>query len=253
MPTILTEPIPTAEELANQGRASIARKVAEIMAAVSHVEKRGRNAFHNYDYATEADVVAAIRNEMASRNLVLIPAVTGWEEKEIQARNGVDQVVHARMTMTFVCGDTGAKLVFQWAGAGLDRGEKGLYKAMTGGEKYFLLKTFLLPTGDDPERDDAQGASTQVAAPTVAAGRSPTSPRSDMASSTQINMIWARGKQKGLTEDEIKQTVKVKAGVDHVAEIPKAKVDAVLQGLDEYEQWKATQTEQPQLPVDEKP
>ena len=28
-------------------------------------------------------------------------------------------------------------------------------QAMTGAEKYILLKTFLIPTGDDPEREDA--------------------------------------------------------------------------------------------------
>ena len=34
-------------------------------------------------------------------------------------------------------------------------GDKGLYKAITGANKYFLFKLFQIETGDDPERDTA--------------------------------------------------------------------------------------------------
>lgn len=43
----------------------------------------------------------------------------------------------------------------------MDDADKGLYKAYTGGEKYFLLKNFLLPTGIDPDNsgdDNNQGS-----------------------------------------------------------------------------------------------
>jgi hypothetical protein len=33
------------------------------------------------------------------------------------------------------------------------RVDKGVYKALTGSEKYFLMKAFLIPTGDDPEKE----------------------------------------------------------------------------------------------------
>ena len=38
---------------------------------------------------------------------------------------------------------------------GADTGDKALYKAYTSGVKYFLLKTFLLPTDDDVEQGPA--------------------------------------------------------------------------------------------------
>jgi hypothetical protein len=41
-----------------------------------------------------------------------------------------------------------------WFGSGSDTGDKGLYKAITGGIKYVLNTNFLIPTGDDPEKDD---------------------------------------------------------------------------------------------------
>ncbi len=40
-----------------------------------------------------------------------------------------------------------------WVGQGLDNADKGYYKAYTGAVKYFLMKTFMISTGDDPELD----------------------------------------------------------------------------------------------------
>ena len=48
-------------------------------------------------------------------------------------------------------------MLFRSSGSGNDRsrsgavGDKGIYKAITGANKYALLKTFLLEKGDDPE------------------------------------------------------------------------------------------------------
>lgn len=42
-----------------------------------------------------------------------------------------------------------------WAGYGDDAGDKGIYKAITGGVKYMLMKTFQISTGDDPEGDES--------------------------------------------------------------------------------------------------
>ncbi len=57
-------------------------------------------------------------------------------------------------------------------------GDKGIYKAMTGGLKYALLSLFLIPTTDDPERDALTEPAAKVsndadrpAAPTIPADR----------------------------------------------------------------------------------
>jgi hypothetical protein len=56
---------------------------------------------------------------------------------------------------TWLDGDTGESLPAQtFIGYGADTGDKGVYKAMTGCEKYMLMKTFLISTGDDPESDE---------------------------------------------------------------------------------------------------
>lgn len=129
---------------------SLVKKLAEVMATVGYVKKTGRNTFQNYDYATEADIIASVRQEMANRSLILIPDVikTDWEVGPKQ------KVCTLTVEYTLEDGDSGEKRVFHVIGQGQDNQDKATYKAMTGATKYALMKLFLIPTGDDPEQDD---------------------------------------------------------------------------------------------------
>ena len=49
------------------------------------------------------------------------------------------------------------QIVTLWEGQGVDNGEKGIGKAATYAEKYFILKTFNIPTDkDDPDAYQAK-------------------------------------------------------------------------------------------------
>jgi hypothetical protein len=133
---------------------SLAAKLAEVMAAVERIPKRGRNTFHNYEYATEADIVAAIRKELAERKVILLPAVL--DETRVPVGEKGSHLTTLSLEFEFLDGESGESIRKPWKGYGTDKDDKGGYKAMTGGEKYFLLKTFLIPTGDDPEADKGQ-------------------------------------------------------------------------------------------------
>lgn len=130
------------------------RKLAEVMGEIGYVEKRGRNDFHKYDYVTEADLVEAVRAKLAERHVALIPSVQAISERPYKTDRGKESVVTTvTIAFAFVDGETGAMYRTEWAGQGDDPADKGLYKAYTGAVKYFLMKTFLIPTGDDPEGD----------------------------------------------------------------------------------------------------
>ncbi len=131
---------------------SLVTKLAEVMAAVERIPKRGRNDFHKYDYATEADIVSTVRQELASRHVMLIPEVGAVRREPVGDKGSV--LTTLEMTFTFLDGESSDSITRKWVGCGSDKDDKGIYKAMTGGEKYFLLKTFLMPTGDDPEREE---------------------------------------------------------------------------------------------------
>lgn len=165
-PSILYPP-PTGRALGDLG--ALVKKLAEVMAAVDRIPKRGRNDFHKYDYATEADIVEAVRAELATRSVMLIPQVDDVAREPIGEKGSV--LTTLRMRFAFVDGESGATIERPWVGCGTDKDDKGIYKAMTGAEKYFLLKTFLIPTGDDPEQDDdgkRKGKSLVDAPPKVA-------------------------------------------------------------------------------------
>jgi hypothetical protein len=113
------------------------------MRDVGYVQKRGYNDFHKYSYVTEADILEALRDKMVEHGLVVIPSA--------QVHSNEDGLVLLDMEFTVGDTETGDFAQFKWVGSGHDKGDKGVYKAFTGAQKYFLMKTFLMPTGDDPE------------------------------------------------------------------------------------------------------
>lgn len=136
--------------------AGLVAKLAAVMGAVGRIPKRGHNDFHDYNYATEADIVEAIRTELSTRNVMLIPGIKGHQREPVGDKGST--LTTLSMTFTFLDGDSEEKIERDWIGFGDDKLDKGGYKAMTGAEKYFLLKTFLIPTGDDPEAGKAEEA-----------------------------------------------------------------------------------------------
>lgn len=150
-PDAPTTPAP----VVHPARAALATKLARIMGSVPNIPKNGWNDHFKYAFATEADVSAALQQRFASENIIVLPGATNAR------REGKLTIVD--MTFTVIDGDTGHCELVQWSGNGEDNGDKALWKAITGGVKYFLMKLVLAPTGDDPEATDADGRSTRKA------------------------------------------------------------------------------------------
>lgn len=154
---------------------SLVKKMCEIGASLSFIEKRGKNTFHSYRYATEADLVSAIRLEMFKRNVFLTPSFVSHNREQItrqtKEKTTTTGLTDIMVNWTWRDGDTGETLECLVAGCGEDSGDKGTYKAFTGSEKYLLLKTFLIPTYDDAEQltpADKKALQQRIAAEKVA-------------------------------------------------------------------------------------
>ena len=127
----------------------------EVMCKVGYVQKKDRNTFHNYNYTSEATLLEALRPAMIEAGLILIPSLTN--------QTGVDQfgntVVTVEYTLAHTSGEVWPEKIVAM-GCGNDRnskggvGDKGLYKAITGANKYVLSKLFQIETGDDPEKTE---------------------------------------------------------------------------------------------------
>jgi hypothetical protein len=135
--------------------AKIAQALHEVMSAVGYVQKTGKNAFHGYKYAGEADLLEKLRPAMLKAGLLLIPSVADVSPID---EHGVT-TVRMEYTLVHKDGDIWPHKIGA-AGQGGDKnkggvGDKGLYKAITGANKYLLFKLFQIETGDDPEAAEA--------------------------------------------------------------------------------------------------
>lgn len=140
------------------------QKLAEVVTAIDHVEKGGTNTFQNYKYVKAADIARAVRRELSARNIYLVSDVVEIRNYTIPAKEGVMQAVDVKMKFTFVDGDVPRDLSYgggptqmtlhAW-GTGTDKGDKAVYKAMTGALKYGLRNAFLIPDESDPEADSS--------------------------------------------------------------------------------------------------
>lgn len=139
--------------------ATLYKHLAEVMAAVDRVPKNGVNAFHGYKFATEADISAAIRMELSKRNIAVLVSSRISEVRPGKTPKGKDTyLTDVACSVTFACGTTGESVTVEAAGTGDDPSDKGTYKAITGAVKYALMKTFLVPTGDEPESSTSSAA-----------------------------------------------------------------------------------------------
>jgi hypothetical protein len=129
-------------------------KLREVAEAIPFIEKRGQNGHHKYNFAQAVDVVRDVRKQLLERKIIVVPGTVPGSIRHLTETGGKGFVTTVDLTYQFVDTQTGVSVTVPWTGAGADvGGDKGLYKAYTGGLKYALLSLFLLPTTDDPEHD----------------------------------------------------------------------------------------------------
>ena len=134
---------------------NLAAKMILIMKEVEYIKKTGYNQFHGYKYATESDVTSEMSSAMQKHNVFMFSSIISRDCIQYKTRGGKDSfLITVQIQVTFVDVDSGEEFTGQFYGDGSDSDDKGIYKAITGAQKYALMKTFLVETGDDPERDD---------------------------------------------------------------------------------------------------
>ena len=209
------------------------KKISQVMAKSKRIPKNGYNDFHKYAYATEADVVEHIREIMAEVGLAHTFNVAEVQRDEIEGKEGkVNFMTRVWCEFTLWDADTGESVVSRVCGESLDSGDKGIYKSMTGADKYFLMKTFLIPTGDDPEQvgagDAGAGSTKRTTTSKPSAAPSPPIPDSGLSISSapqtsrqnpdskptekQIKRMFALINAAGLTKEDVAPVMKSMTG-----------------------------------------
>lgn len=206
----------------------LAAKMAETQLAIDGVPRSGRADMgqYSYDYATENDLMNAVRGELAKRGVAIY---VSWVRAEMQ---GTLTTVYGEMR--FVDSESGEREVIGMIGTGADRGDKGIYKAMTGANRYALWKTFLIPTGDEPDADHQDAEPGGAAAKPNAAVEKKRGLSSGHRQSIQTclrKIDEVRGVAPGTSELSWGKAAAEKYGVGSWMDIPFDRGESILESL----------------------
>lgn len=198
--------------------AKLFAKMARIMGELKRLPKTGYNQHFKYAFVTDGDVSDTIRELMAKENIAFFA-----ETVAVEPVNGKKS--RAQYVFTFACGDTGATRSCSWFGEADDAQDKGLSKAATSAAKYFLLKTFMISTGDERDDPDAgeqasksAAKSTQQKAPATNGNGAKAFPTKEAADSFVAH--W--NATDGLRTDELKLILGVKLFSEYTGTLAQA-------------------------------
>lgn len=131
---------------------NIYEKLIEVRKAVPYLQKEAKG--HQYNYVSSSQVLSAVRRRMDEVGLVLLPTIT--KTNVIAENDGKRTTYFTELWIDFMWVNAekpDETVKSSWYGQGIDiAGEKGVGKALTYAEKYYLLKTFNIATDkDDPD------------------------------------------------------------------------------------------------------
>lgn len=159
-------------DVKNEQPKGLYEKLLAVQRAVQAVLKDGENQSDKYKYVSGDALLSVIRPQMDALGLLLVPSVRNHSLIEGQTRSGTARFfTEIELDFTWLDVESGEDLRIPWYGQGTDLGgERGIGKAYTYAEKYFLLKFFHVPTDkDDPDNDGRTKTGEKKQAGTAAA------------------------------------------------------------------------------------
>lgn len=131
---------------------TIYQKLLEVRKSVKYLQTK--NQGYQFKYVSSSQTLGALRKEMDNQGLILVPKILKKNVQEHKTAKGTLEFF-TELEMEFVWVDSAdptQTVTCPWYGQGIDTGEKGVGKALTYAEKYFLLKFFNIATDlDDPD------------------------------------------------------------------------------------------------------
>lgn len=130
---------------------NIYQKLVEVRKSVTYLKKESTG--YQFNYTGSSQVLASVRAKMDEYNLLLVSKVLSHTLHEKNQNKAKEHLTELEIEFTWVNADNPEEqIVCPWYGQGLDTGEKGVGKALTYAEKYFILKFFNIATDkDDPD------------------------------------------------------------------------------------------------------
>lgn len=180
----------------NENGVKLFQKMARIMGELKRLPKTGFNKHFEYKYATDSDIADTIRELLSKENIAFFAEMVSIEQIGKKSR--------AQFVFTFACGDTGFTRSCSWFAEADDGQDKGLNKTATAAEKFFLLKTFVMSTGDERDDADSQGEVRDKKAPQKPATQSNGNAAKAFPTAAKAADFKAFWYKRGLSEADIK-------------------------------------------------
>jgi len=140
----------------------LVKKLAQASKSLGAFQADKRNQQQKYDYISADQVLSRVGAALAENGLMIVPAIVDGEMDAVPWKQGFrfDAVVLIEMTIT----DGENEMIQKWVGRGSDYGvpDKALYKAITSGHKYFLMKLFNIGVGNEDGEHEVQPAQKQA-------------------------------------------------------------------------------------------
>ena len=136
---------------------NIYQKMVEIRKVVPYLQKAANGP--QYQYVSSSQTVSSVRDLLNEHGIFLKTEMLEQQLTEFKTAKGALQFMTViKMRFTWINAENPEEqIVTLWEGQGVDNGEKGIGKAATYAEKYFILKTFNIPTDkDDPDAYQAK-------------------------------------------------------------------------------------------------
>lgn len=144
----------------DQASGDIHKRIIAIMRELPAIGKDRRNTQQNYQFRGIDDVYNLVHPVMAKHGVFMTNEILTDAGGERQAKSGGVLITRTlKMRFSFVAED-GSSIQTEVIGEGMDSGDKAANKALSVGQKYAILQTFMIPTDDpkDPEVDNPEPA-----------------------------------------------------------------------------------------------
>lgn len=135
------------EETINQ-TLTLHQKLLAVKRSVEYLVKEDRNEHQKFNYVSSVQVLNSVRAKMNELGVLLEPRI----ETVATETHGKQILTQLWLSLSWIDTESQENISYPWYAQGLDGGEKGVGKALTYAEKYFILKYFNIPTPqDDPD------------------------------------------------------------------------------------------------------
>lgn len=199
---------------------NIHQKINAVMKEIEYLSKDDHIKFQNTNYKaiSEEKVTSAVRVSMAKNGLTLIPI------EQTHEREGNLSIVNVKYKLTNIDNPQEFEIIAS-TGTGVDTQDKGVGKAMTYAFKYALLRSFMIPTGEDPDKISSEELDAKL-------GKEQAKEEVKKLSEAQVKRLFAIASSKGYTPEDVKKAIISKFKKIDVAALTKEEYDTVCNGYE---------------------